>query len=157
MIVGEIKASEIVEGLVRRGIPAFVEHSGGGCATIYGGESYVDAAGDQRWPVLIGPGAWHAEGGPSFDTAELFVGPDDDGSPDYVEATITVPEGATAVDVVAYAVLVLARRAAPVGWEAVCGRCGETFNPDGPDDLEHLSRLDGAACGGQGKMTGCWS
>lgn len=33
-------------------------------------------------------------------------------------------------------------------WYARCGRCGETFNPDGPADAIHVERVDGVACGG---------
>ena len=40
--------------------------------------------------------------------------------------------------------------------EAECARCGETFIPDGPDDLEHIEREDGARCGGQGVLRGEW-
>lgn len=43
-----------------------------------------------------------------------------------------------------------------VGYEAVCGDCGETFNPDGPNDLIHAERADGEECGGQGELTGAW-
>lgn len=43
-----------------------------------------------------------------------------------------------------------------VALEAVCDRCGETFNPDGPDDLVHLSRVDDTDCGGLGELTGGW-
>jgi hypothetical protein len=43
------------------------------------------------------------------------------------------------------------------GYEATCGKCGETFNPDGPDDLTHVARADGTECGGRGEMNGEWS
>jgi hypothetical protein len=33
--------------------------------------------------------------------------------------------------------------------EATCPLCQETFNPDGPEDLEHLETMDGRRCGGQ--------
>lgn len=44
----------------------------------------------------------------------------------------------------------------PIGYEAKCGKCGETFNPAGPDDLVHIERLDGVPCGGQGELVGEW-
>lgn len=44
----------------------------------------------------------------------------------------------------------------PVSLEARCETCGETFNPDGEDDLVHLSRHDDTECGGQGVITGGW-
>lgn len=43
-----------------------------------------------------------------------------------------------------------------IGYEAECSRCGETFVPDGPDDLVHIVRADGVECGGQGVMRGAW-
>jgi len=36
-----------------------------------------------------------------------------------------------------------------IGWQARCGECGETFIPDGPADVTHLTREDGNDCGGQ--------
>ena len=43
-----------------------------------------------------------------------------------------------------------------IAYEARCPRCGETFNPAGPDDLEHLATLDGEPCGGAGELLGAW-
>lgn len=40
--------------------------------------------------------------------------------------------------------------------EAVCGKCGETFNPNDEDDTIHGETQDGAECGGQGTITGHW-
>lgn len=40
--------------------------------------------------------------------------------------------------------------------EAVCGKCGETFNPHDEDDTEHIARYDGTECGGQGEIVGEW-
>jgi hypothetical protein len=40
--------------------------------------------------------------------------------------------------------------------EAVCGKCGDTFNPGDEDDTIHLVREDGTECGGQGTITGEW-
>lgn len=45
----------------------------------------------------------------------------------------------------------------PVGFEARCGACGETFNPADETDLEHLRKADGTPCGGAGRMVGAWS
>lgn len=45
----------------------------------------------------------------------------------------------------------------PVGYEAICPKCGETFNPHGPDDLIHFARHDGTECGGIGELAGAWS
>lgn len=38
--------------------------------------------------------------------------------------------------------------------EALCGGCGETFNPDNEQDLEHLADSQGHPCGGQGELKG---
>lgn len=45
---------------------------------------------------------------------------------------------------------------APIGYEAECSRCGETFCPVDEDDLEHLRRSDDVECGGQGILRGAW-
>jgi hypothetical protein len=76
----EIDFAEIVDALNRATVPAFVDHSGGGCQTIYIGTSYVDAYGDQRHPCLIGPGTL-THGRAVGDLTDLFVGHDDDGNP----------------------------------------------------------------------------
>lgn len=36
--------------------------------------------------------------------------------------------------------------------EAVCGKCGETFNPADESDLVHLERQSGMTCGGVGEV-----
>ena len=41
--------------------------------------------------------------------------------------------------------------------EARCQDCGEIFNPVSNEDLEHVERLDGEPCGGQGILSGGWS
>lgn len=43
-----------------------------------------------------------------------------------------------------------------ISYEAKCTKCGETFNPHGPEDedLIHLMRQDGELCDGQGVLTG---
>jgi hypothetical protein len=63
---------------VRHGIPAYVEHTGGGVATIYAGKP--DDAG--RYAACAGPGtfAHRFYGGAHVgDSADFYVGPDDDG------------------------------------------------------------------------------
>lgn len=42
----------------------------------------------------------------------------------------------------------------PIGFEARCKECGETFNPADEHDLSHL-REDGSACG-VGELVGEW-
>jgi hypothetical protein len=81
-----IDLDEVVRQVRKTGVDAYVEHTGGGCATIYAGGQYIDRAGDGRWQAVAGPG-WF-EGGPGeagmftlgrATTDEFFIGPDDDG------------------------------------------------------------------------------
>lgn len=44
----------------------------------------------------------------------------------------------------------------PIGYEAKCLKCGETFNPADGSDLTHLQREDGEECMGLGEMKGAW-
>lgn len=79
-----VSFDKLVSKLHKLGIPAYVEQTGGGCATVYVGTPFEDESGDLRYPVLVGPG-WFASPGwrNGFgDTAELAVGPDDDGESD---------------------------------------------------------------------------
>jgi hypothetical protein len=47
---------------------------------------------------------------------------------------------------------------APVGYEATCTKCGETFNPIDETDLEHIESFEtGQECGGVGVMVGSWT
>lgn len=43
-----------------------------------------------------------------------------------------------------------------VGYEAICGLCWETFNPNTPDDLIHGYNMRSRWCGGVGVMIGGW-
>jgi hypothetical protein len=62
-------------------IPAFIEQTGGGCATVYAGVPYRDADSRVRYPCVAGPGWFEGrrwtQGRASVD--EFTVGPDDDG------------------------------------------------------------------------------
>lgn len=40
--------------------------------------------------------------------------------------------------------------------EALCGRCGETFNPADVEDFRHVAREDGTPCDGPGVIMGAW-
>lgn len=42
-------------------------------------------------------------------------------------------------------------------YEASCRKCGQTFIPDGADDMEHIQRDDETPCGGEGDLVGTWS
>lgn len=67
---------------------AYVEQTGGGCATVYAGDVVRDDEGDERWACASGPGSYGWGAGPS--TASLFdfcIGPDsNDGEPGYIDA-----------------------------------------------------------------------
>jgi hypothetical protein len=79
-----IDMDAICEILRAGDIPAYVEQTGGGCATIYAGVPYTDEIGDARYPCLAGPG-WFA--GPGWTAGrgwvdEFCYGADDDGETD---------------------------------------------------------------------------
>lgn len=80
-----IDMDAVCELLSQRGVAAYVEYTGGGCATIRAGEQFTDAEGTQRWPALAGPGWFDPPmGTPGGSRAfahpdEFYVGPDDDG------------------------------------------------------------------------------
>lgn len=44
----------------------------------------------------------------------------------------------------------------PISYEARCTRCGEHFCPADEDDLEHVERVNGEPCGGEGILLGAW-
>lgn len=43
-----------------------------------------------------------------------------------------------------------------IALEAVCVRCGNTFNPADEDDLVHVEQVTGEPCGGAGELLGGW-
>lgn len=66
---------------------AFVQQTGGGCATIYAGPVADDEEGDPRYAAIAGPG-WFE--GPGFTVArgtigDFYIGRDNDGATDPVE------------------------------------------------------------------------
>jgi hypothetical protein len=87
-----------------KGVRAYVEQTGGGCATIYAGTQHPYPERGETWPAwdaAAGPGwfeqqptrtadglhfeGWFAEG--RADTSDFSVGPDDMGEGPYVMAT----------------------------------------------------------------------
>jgi hypothetical protein len=60
------------------GVPVRVDHSGGGCATLYAGEP-LTVDGDTRYPFVVGPGWYEGDRGARFGSDECYAGPDDDG------------------------------------------------------------------------------
>lgn len=76
-----IDLDDIVERVRDAGHPAHVAQTGGGTATIYAGLPAPDVNGDERYPVIAGPGSF---AGPGWtrgvaDTGDFYIGPDDDG------------------------------------------------------------------------------
>lgn len=69
------------------GMPAYVEQTGGGTATIYAGTTAKDEDGDERWTAAAGPGAygWGRDEISWGNLAEFCVGPDDNGEAGYVD------------------------------------------------------------------------
>lgn len=106
----ELNFDTIVELLKERDIPAIVEQTGGGTATIYAGEMYkrrepvytwktgprtVDRWEDvDRWEAGAGPGYFEGPGWTNGrgGTEDFVVGRDDDGEGEYVYADDTWDE-----------------------------------------------------------------
>jgi hypothetical protein len=57
-----IDLDAVVAELTKLGIPAIVEQTGGGTATIYAGEPYDGGDGAERYPVAAGPGHFTGPG-----------------------------------------------------------------------------------------------
>jgi hypothetical protein len=75
-----IDMNAIVADLVRRGIPAYVEQTGGGAATIYAGTPWHEEGYGDRYPATAGPGQYMFGGArPVADLRDFYIGPDDDG------------------------------------------------------------------------------
>jgi hypothetical protein len=43
-----------------------------------------------------------------------------------------------------------------IGYEAICTKCDESFNPVDEFDLIHVLSFDEEECGGEGVMVGAW-
>jgi hypothetical protein len=75
---------------------AYVEMTGGGCATIYAGPIVTDGRGDQRYALIAGPGSYGGRGfGPDEDSvvgADFCYGNDDDGETEPIYLTDTETE-----------------------------------------------------------------
>jgi hypothetical protein len=91
-----IDMHRVCDLLTERGIFAYVEHTGGNVATIFAGEVYEDEDGESRYPAIAGPGRFEGPwwSNPRGETADFYIGPDDDG-----EASVDcVPEDSDEVD-----------------------------------------------------------
>lgn len=84
-------------------IKAYVEQTGGGCATIYAGPKYTDDSGDGRYAIVAGPGWFeptrlgNLRGVASLD--DFYIGVDDDGMSDVLYAYTAEDETANAGEV----------------------------------------------------------
>jgi hypothetical protein len=100
----EIDLDALAAAVRDLGIEAFVEQTGGGCATVWAGEQHEDQHGDQRWDAGAGPG-WFE--GPGYTNAraligqggDFCVGPDDDGEDP--ETAIWIQPGMSIADIAA--------------------------------------------------------
>lgn len=82
----EVDMQVVAEIVSRHGVPAYVEHTGGGCSTIYAGVAYEDEGGDERFPAAAGPGYFAGSyDKPRASLYEFGVGPDNDGEGGYVD------------------------------------------------------------------------
>lgn len=108
----------VVEIVKAAGVPAYVEHTGGGCYTIYAGATRTDVDGDTRHAAVAGPGVMRADVYVG-DWCDFYVGPDDDGDePPFGLADL----GVSNLDQIAALIVaqaVLAEPGEPLGFDAV--------------------------------------
>lgn len=101
----------VVELIHDMGIWAYVEQTGGGCATIYAGAKYTDNEGDQRYSAIAGPGTYGWDRRPSYGhTTEFYIGPDDQGETDSIDCAT-----AGALTEADLATLIVAHTRLPIG------------------------------------------
>jgi len=86
----------------RYNVASYVEQTGGGCATIYAGARIPDGDGEERFQACAGPGWFEGPGWSNgrANTADLSVGPDDDGQADPVVADPDWDEQRVALEIV---------------------------------------------------------
>lgn len=84
-IIDVVNLEKVCDILKSGDIPAYVEQTGGGTATIYAGVPYTDSEGNRRFPALCGPGWFDGPGWTHAHatTHDLYIGPDDDGESEY--------------------------------------------------------------------------
>ena len=78
----KVDLNEIAEVVRAAGVPAHVDHSGGGCATVY--------AGGPGQRIMAGPG-WFEDGRAVADLSDLSIGPEDDFSAEPVPVASSEP------------------------------------------------------------------
>lgn len=76
--MSEIDMQAVCDDLKAMGIPAFVQQTGGGVATIYAGEPYTDPIDDEWYPAVAGPGWFDGPGWirPFANPEDFYIGPD---------------------------------------------------------------------------------
>jgi hypothetical protein len=122
----------IVEAVTAAGFAAYVEQTGGGCATVFASREWVNVD-DDRLPALDSDGHFDVAAGPGhFDgpgwtnpraSAEDFV-VGSDANPD--DFDVLDPEGDEAA---AVALIVKRLEAAPTSRALLCDRCGREIVP----------------------------
>lgn len=73
---------ELARLISAMGVRAWVDHSGGGCATLYAGEPRFNEDAEYRYALIAGPGVMSDI--PSASYSGFSVAPDDDGVSDSV-------------------------------------------------------------------------
>lgn len=103
MSATEINLDTIAAAVRALGVPCFVEQTGGGCATVYAGDTYTDEHGDARYLAGAGPGWFEGPGWTNaradlVDGSDFYVGLDDDGED---EQGVWVQPGTTEAEIAA--------------------------------------------------------
>ena len=144
----EFSMDAVVDRLHAAGVPAYVEMTGGGCATIYAGGKHVSLDGAEecpRWDVAAGPGTYGTRNGNLALLAEFYVGPNDDGASgeaDTLPDTITTADEAVrwAADTILRTVMTTETRSYAEWNQRPCRYCKETVIPGPNGTWETLGR-----------------
>lgn len=126
---GVVSLDAIALALTARGFPASVEHTGGGCATLYAGPPDHDGT-TGRYSAVVGPGWFHSDHRTDAraTTLDLYWGPDDDGRSEPVKAAPDMSEADVIDAITAY----IGGMSAPDS--------GRGRKPD-PDHADYIRRL----------------
>lgn len=99
----DIDFDAVRTALHARGIDAYVEQTGGGCATIYAGPTHEEPGWGKRWACLAGPGWFDGPGwtNPKGDPNDFYIGPDDDGVAEAWSNPLRTTDATEIADVIA--------------------------------------------------------
>jgi len=133
----EFSLDAVVAGLHERGIPAHVDMTGGGCATIFAGWKHVVLDGTEEradWDVAAGPGTFGRVGQDSTAMlAEFYVGPNDEGLSETAPLPDTITKAseavAWAVDAIQRAVIETETRSYAQWNRRTCVHCSTVLVP----------------------------